>query len=79
MENRKLDAIEVKVNGSLVRKYSFGYTTIASSQSSDYGGIYYSGVHKLTSVTQVGADGTSTLPQMTLSYSDLQTYLLRRS
>jgi|GEM_PF-1256444 len=75
MENRKLDTIEVKASGNLVRKYGFNYITIASTYSPDYGGIYYSGKHTLTSITQKGADGTSTLPAMSFSYSDLQIYL----
>ncbi|MBM2832774.1 MAG: repeat protein, partial [Dehalococcoidia bacterium] len=75
MENKKLDSIEVKVSGSLVRKYLFTYTTTDRVLSGDYGGIYYSGTHTLTSVTQVGADGGSTLPAMSLSYGNLQTYI----
>ena len=75
METRKLDAIEVKVSGSLIRKYTFAYTTTARVFSSDYGGIYYSGKHTLTSITQVGADGSSQLPATTFTYQDLQTYM----
>lgn len=74
MEDRRLDSIEIKVNSTLVRKYEFTYNTRSSYLSSDYGGIYYAGKHVLTSVTQVGADGTSKLPPMTFSYQDLQTY-----
>jgi RHS repeat-associated protein len=72
MENRKLDSIEVKVNNTLIRKYNFSYTTTQRVYSSDYSGVYYSGKHTLTSITQVGADGTSQLPAMTFSYGDLQ-------
>jgi hypothetical protein len=42
MENRKLDYVEIKVNGSLTRKYTFAYNTTFRYYSSDYGGIYYS-------------------------------------
>ncbi|MBI4329996.1 MAG: hypothetical protein HY673_01795, partial [Chloroflexi bacterium] len=80
METRRLDSIEVKVivnyAATLARKYSFAYATTDRVSSTDYGGIYYSGSHTLTSITQVGADGASTLPAMTFSYSDLENFYL---
>ena len=74
METRKLDSIEVKVSDTLVREYDFAYNTTDRVYSGDYGGVYYAGKHTLTSITQVGSDGTSTLPAMTFTYQDLQTY-----
>ncbi len=70
----KLNSIVVKVNSSLIRQYNLVYATTNSSLSTDYGGIYYSGQCALTSVTQVGANGTSQLPATTFSYGQLQTY-----
>ncbi len=74
MENRSLDAIEIKVSGSLIRKYTFTYNTTDRVYSSDYGGIYYAGKHMLTSITQVGADGSSTLPAITFTYQDKEVF-----
>ncbi|MBI2852415.1 MAG: DUF2341 domain-containing protein, partial [Chloroflexi bacterium] len=74
METRKLDAIEVKANGSLIRRYAFSYNTTDSVNSTDYGGIFYSGNHTLTSITQFGSDNTTSLPPMTFAYQGLQTY-----
>jgi len=74
VENRKLDAIEIKVNGTLLRKYTFAYNTTERVFTSDYGGTYYSGKHTLTSITEFGADGSSQLPEMSFTYQDLQTY-----
>jgi RHS repeat-associated protein len=78
MENRKLNSIEIKVSGNLLRKYAFSYNTTNRVFSSDYGyesgGIYYSGRLTLISITQTGADGTSQLPAMNFTYQDLQTH-----
>jgi RHS repeat-associated protein len=74
MENRRLTSIQVKRSSTLIRKYSFSYQTTAASYSTDYQGIYYSGTMILQSVTQKGADGTSALPSLTFSYSNLSTY-----
>jgi RHS repeat-associated protein len=74
METRKLDSIEVKVSDVLIRKYTFDYDTTDCVYSDDYGGIYYSGKHCLTSITEVGADGTSELPSMTFTYDDLEIF-----
>jgi len=75
MENRKLDAIEVSIGATLIRKYSFAYTvTAASYNSSQYGGIYYSGTIKLNSIIQKGADGVSSLPATTFTYTNKQVY-----
>jgi RHS repeat-associated protein len=74
VENRKLDSIEVKLGTNLVRKYNFAYTTTSSNYSSEYGGIYYSGKHTLTSITQVDVNNNP-LPATTFSYTDLQTFL----
>ncbi|MBI2831198.1 MAG: hypothetical protein HYX79_02970, partial [Chloroflexi bacterium] len=77
METRKLDSIEVKVTGSLIRKYTFAYTTTNSTRyyyGEEGESIYFSGAHKLDSITQFGADGTSSLPPMNFTYENLQTY-----
>ncbi len=75
MENRKLEYIEVRAGNplSLVRKYSFSYVTTASQSSIEYSGIYYSGTHKLTSITQIGTGG-QTLPAMTFTSVDRDIY-----
>ena len=39
-----------------------------------YGGIYFAGEHTLTSITQIGANGTSTLPAMSFVYQNLSTH-----
>ena len=78
MENKHLDAVEIKAGTTLIRKYTFSYNTDDSKNrvsSTDYGGIYYSGKLKLTGITQVGANGTSTLPSMTFTYEDKQIYV----
>ena len=77
METRKLNSIEVKVSGNLIRKYGLTYNTDASLDrvySSDYGGIYYAGKLRLLGLTQYGADNISTLPATSFTYQDLQTY-----
>ena len=75
METRRLNSIAIKVSGTLIRQYNLAYNTTNSTVSSDYGGIYYSGQLTLTSITQVGADGTSTLPAMTFIYQGEQIYV----
>ncbi len=75
METRRLNSIEIKIGASLIRKYTFDYTTSNRVTSSDYGGIYYSGSMTLWKITQVGADGTSTLPFMAFTYQTKLTYL----
>jgi len=68
VENRKLDSIEVKVDGNPVRKYHFAYLTQPRYvDQTDW--AYYSGNHTLTSITEFGADGLSTLPATTFSYA----------
>jgi RHS repeat-associated protein len=74
VENRKLDSIEIKVDGSLAKKYVFAYNTTDDYYSSDYGGMYYAGRHKLTSITEYGSDGISALPITNFTYTDLQIY-----
>lgn len=74
IENRKLDSIEIKTDGELVRKYVFTYNTTDDYYSDDYGGIYYAGKHTLTSITEIGADDTSQLPAMSFTYTDLEIY-----
>jgi hypothetical protein len=74
METRKLNTIEVKVSNNLLRKYSFSYNTTNSFYSSNYGGIYYSGKHTLTSITQVGADGSSSVPATSFTYQDKEVF-----
>jgi len=78
VENCWLNSIEARIDGSPVRKYVFTYNTTPCYLSNDYywlGGIYYSGNHTLTSITQVGADGSSTLPATTFTYTGCQTHL----
>ena len=83
MENRSLDAIEIKVNENLLRKYSFAHNTIPCGNPNSnppyqpysyYGGVYYSGKFTLSSITQIGADNTSQLPPITFNYADNQIY-----
>lgn len=74
VENQKLDSIEIKVDGTLLRKYMFTYNTTDRVISGDYGGIFYSGKHTLYSITQIGADGISQLPSMNFTYQDKETY-----
>ncbi len=78
METRKLDSIEIKVGTTLIRKYAFTYSTTNSSERTHYGGIYYAGYHTLTSFKQYGADGTSSLPVMTFTYSEFYSYNVER-
>lgn len=73
-ECRQLDSIEISENATLLRKYLFTYSTTDYTQSTDYGSIYYAGKHTLSTITRVGADGTSQLPAMTFAYQDLQIY-----
>ncbi|MBI4331245.1 MAG: SMP-30/gluconolactonase/LRE family protein, partial [Chloroflexi bacterium] len=76
MENGQLNSVEVKVSNALVRKYSFVYGgTGRVENTQEYGGVYYSGKHILTSVTQYGADGTSALPALTFGYTEQTNYL----
>ena len=74
MDNRHLDSVEISVNSNLIRKYEFSYDTTNRVSSGDYDGIYYAGKFTLTSITEIGADGTSELPAMTFSYDDKQIY-----
>ena len=77
VENKKLDSIKVKVNGSLVRQYDFQYindTTSDAVYSTDYDGIYYAGQHRLKSVSQLGAVGPSILSTTTFTYTSRQIY-----
>lgn len=82
MENRKLDSIEIKVidgTEKLVRKYAFNYygrtgapsdESYNRTSSEDYGGISYAGKFKLYSITEIGSDGSSSLPVTTFVYQD---------
>jgi RHS repeat-associated protein len=74
-DNRKLTNITITASNNVVREYNFSYDTTNATLSTDYGGIYYAGTLELKSITQVGSDGTSTLPAMTFSYENDQTYL----
>jgi RHS repeat-associated protein len=74
IENRQLDSIEIKVNGSLIRKYGLTYTVTDKVYSSNYGGIYYAGYITLNNITQYGADGTSSLPVTSFTYENKQVY-----
>jgi RHS repeat-associated protein len=76
METGSLDAIEIRANANLVRKYVFSYTNTNHIHSSNYGGIVYSGKHQLDSITQIGADGSSALPSMTFGYQDQEMGIL---
>ncbi|MBI4311288.1 MAG: hypothetical protein HY681_05835 [Chloroflexi bacterium] len=58
----------------LVRRYDLAYQNTPSYYSTDYGGIYYAGTHKLVSITQIGSDGSSPLPATMFAYQDRQVY-----
>ena len=73
MENRKLTSITINFNSSLLRKYTFTYTTTNRYSSTDYSGIYYAGTLTLSSITLVGANGSSTLPATSFTYQNLTT------
>ncbi len=60
--DQRLKTILVKSAGALVRKYELAYTYAASTFRS-----------RLTSITEYGADGTSTLPATTFTYFDTST------
>ncbi|WP_136525967.1 toxin TcdB middle/N-terminal domain-containing protein [Geomonas ferrireducens] len=59
-EARRLSEIQVKVNGSLVRKYKLGYGLNEVQNRS-----------LLTSITQYGADGVTALPPVMFQYKGL--------
>ncbi len=76
-ENKRLDSIEVQqdTNGdgvyeTRVRKYVAAYNTTPYSSSYPFS----AGMMTLTSIKQVGADGTSELPTMAFTYSTPLTY-----
>jgi RHS repeat-associated protein len=69
-EKERVDAIEVRVGGSLVRKYAFGfdYSIDRNPNSKWQGGA--TGDLTLKSVTVLGSDGLSALPPQSFTYSD---------
>jgi len=69
IETRKLDRIEIKVDGCLVKKYVFAYNTTTDTDY-DGDGTYYAGHHTLTSITEEEPAGGS-LPPMSFTYSTL--------
>jgi len=67
MENRRLNSMEIKIGSTSIRKYTFTYQTTSGSTG-------WAGIHKLLSITQIGADGSSALPSLTFSYQNLLTH-----
>ncbi len=69
-ERQRLDAIEVWVGTSLVRRYVFGFDYSIDRDPGYTWGGGATGDLTLTSVTQYGTDGTSALtPPLTFTYS----------
>jgi hypothetical protein len=66
----RLDAIEVKVGGSLVRKYNLAYDYSIDRLPGQSWGGGSAGDLTLKGVTMLGSDGTTPLPAMTFTYSD---------
>ncbi len=60
---QRLQRIDVKLGGQLVRRYALGYTQRAAASRA------YAAVSQLTSITETGADGISTLPPQIFSYN----------
>lgn len=70
-ETQKLDAIEIRVGTSLVRKFAFTYDDELTDRDPDYtwgGGA--TGDLTLLSIIQYGSDGVTALPALSFSYSD---------
>ncbi|MBI3522394.1 MAG: hypothetical protein HY071_04745, partial [Chloroflexi bacterium] len=70
VDKQRLDAIEVRVGGALVRRYqlAFDYSNDRDGSYNWGGGV--AGDLTLRSVTTIGADGTSTLPPRTFTYTN---------
>ena len=78
IENKRLTSIEVRVSGSLLRKYVLDYTTSSAwegyiNEGQQWLLIYYSGQHTLTSIVQYGADDISVLPAVSFTYEGKET------
>ena len=70
-ERSRIDAIEVRVGPSLVRKYALGYDYTSIDRDPTYTwGAGAAGDLALTSVTLYGSDGASGLPPLTFAYSN---------
>jgi hypothetical protein len=68
-EKERLDSVEVRVGGSLVRNYTFGFDY---SIDRNPGGTWQGGATgdlTLKSVTVLGSDGLSALPSQTFTYN----------
>ncbi len=63
VSDRRLQAVEVRLGGQLVRKYTLGYTMSSATARS------LRSVSQLTSLTETGADGTTALPPLTFTYN----------
>jgi RHS repeat-associated protein len=72
-DTAKLNYIEIKVDSNVIRKYVFTYDQTNRVYSTDYGGIYYAGILKLSSITQKDKDDNA-LPAMQFTYTDLNLY-----
>ncbi len=64
----RLDAVEVRIGTSLVRKYNFGYDYSIDRDPNHTWGGGAAGDLTLTSVTPIGSDGTSALPPRSFTY-----------
>jgi RHS repeat-associated protein len=73
MEIRRLDTIEIRISGKLIRKYAFTYNDLTDP---DYErvGTQTAGKFKLKGLTQYGADGTTALPSLTFEYENKTIY-----
>ncbi len=69
-EKSRLDTIEVRVGGSLVCKYVFAFDYSIDRNLNHTWGGGATGDLTLRTVTTVGADGVSTLPALSFSYTD---------
>ncbi len=69
LETRKLDRVDVKVDGQLARQYAFSYSATPFSVCTPLAGHM-----KLMEVKQKGADGSSVLYAATFGYENLSHY-----
>jgi RHS repeat-associated protein len=65
----RLDAIEIKVGTSLVRRYNFGYDYSIDRDLNETWQGGATGDLTLKSITLVGHDGTTALPDLTFNYT----------
>ncbi|MBI2198768.1 MAG: hypothetical protein HYU42_09255, partial [Candidatus Rokubacteria bacterium] len=68
-ETQRLDAIEVRVGASLVRRYALGYDYSADRDPTRTWDDGTPGDLTLRTVTVAGSDGTATLPPASFSYT----------